>query len=133
MRIVSVMSPARQTLGWRTCSASTRKNSSARALPAPRPTLTACGSSYCPRRPRTPPPTIDLPRNANRGDVVVGTHTDGNLAAEPQSAQAFGLGRNRGLPYGWDRTRIDSTEGARIWTGHGVLAHNLVKISALAP
>jgi hypothetical protein len=30
------------------------------------------------------------------------------------------------------RTRIDSTEGARIWAGHGVLAHNLVKISALA-
>ena len=34
--------------------------------------------------------------------------------------------------YGWDRTRIDSTEGARIWTGHGILAHNLVKIGALA-
>jgi IS5 family transposase len=34
--------------------------------------------------------------------------------------------------YGWDRTRIDGTEGARIWTGHGVLAHNLLKISALA-
>ena len=34
--------------------------------------------------------------------------------------------------YGWDRTRIDNTEGARIWTGHGVLAHNLVKISTLA-
>jgi IS5 family transposase len=34
--------------------------------------------------------------------------------------------------YGWDRTMIDTTEGARIWTGHGVLAHNLVKISALA-
>ena len=34
--------------------------------------------------------------------------------------------------FGWDRTRIDGTEGARIWTGHGVLAHNLVKISALA-
>jgi IS5 family transposase len=33
--------------------------------------------------------------------------------------------------YGWDRTRIDSTEGARIWAGHGVLTHNLVKISAL--
>jgi len=32
--------------------------------------------------------------------------------------------------YGWDRTRIDGTEGARIWTGHGVLAHNLVKIAA---
>ncbi|HEY6425095.1 MAG TPA: ISNCY family transposase [Pseudonocardiaceae bacterium] len=33
--------------------------------------------------------------------------------------------------YGWDRTRIDGTEGAKIWVGHGVLAHNLVKISAL--
>jgi IS5 family transposase len=34
--------------------------------------------------------------------------------------------------YGWDRTRIDGTEGARVWVGHGVLAHNLVKIGALA-
>jgi transposase, IS5 family len=34
--------------------------------------------------------------------------------------------------YGWDRTRIDNTEGTRIWTGHDILAHNLVKISALA-
>ena len=34
--------------------------------------------------------------------------------------------------YGWDRARLDGTEGARIWAGHGVLAHNLVKISALA-
>jgi len=34
--------------------------------------------------------------------------------------------------YGWDRTRIDGTEGAQIWVGHGVLAHNLVKISGLA-
>ena len=34
--------------------------------------------------------------------------------------------------YGWDRTRLDSTEGARTWAGHGVLAHNLVKISTLA-
>jgi IS5 family transposase len=33
--------------------------------------------------------------------------------------------------YGWDRTRIDRTEGTKIWVGHGVLAHNLVKISAL--
>lgn len=35
--------------------------------------------------------------------------------------------------YSWDRTRLDGTEGARTWTGHGVLAHNLVKISALTP
>jgi transposase, IS5 family len=34
--------------------------------------------------------------------------------------------------YGWDRTRLDGTQGARIWAGHGVLTHNLVKISALA-
>lgn len=34
--------------------------------------------------------------------------------------------------YGWDRTRTDGTEGARTWTGYGVLAHNLVKISTLA-
>jgi transposase, IS5 family len=34
--------------------------------------------------------------------------------------------------HGWDRTRLDGTEGARIWTGHAVLAHNLVKISVLA-
>jgi len=34
--------------------------------------------------------------------------------------------------YGWDRTRLDGTRGARTWTGYGVLAHNLVKITALA-
>jgi IS5 family transposase len=34
--------------------------------------------------------------------------------------------------YGWDRTRLDDLTGARIWTGHGILAHNLVKIAALA-
>jgi IS5 family transposase len=34
--------------------------------------------------------------------------------------------------YGWDRSRIDTLEGARIWVGHGVLAHNLIKISTLA-
>jgi hypothetical protein len=34
--------------------------------------------------------------------------------------------------YGWDRTRLDGTQGAAIWCGHGVLAHNLVKIATLA-
>jgi transposase, IS5 family len=34
--------------------------------------------------------------------------------------------------YGWDRTRLDRRHGAAIWCGHGVFAHNLVKISALA-
>ena len=33
--------------------------------------------------------------------------------------------------YGWDRTMIDTTEGARTWIGHGVFAHNLTKIAHL--
>ena len=34
--------------------------------------------------------------------------------------------------YGWDRARLDTTEGARIWTGNGGPDHSLIKISALA-
>jgi len=34
--------------------------------------------------------------------------------------------------YGWDRSRLDGKQGAAIWCGHGVFAHNLVKIAALA-
>ena len=33
--------------------------------------------------------------------------------------------------YGWDCTLMDGIDGARIWCGHGVLAHNLVKTSGL--
>jgi transposase, IS5 family len=33
--------------------------------------------------------------------------------------------------FGWDRTLMDGIDGARIWCGHGVFAHNLVKISGL--
>ena len=33
--------------------------------------------------------------------------------------------------FGWDRTRMDGIAGARIWCGHGVFAHNLIKISGL--
>jgi transposase, IS5 family len=33
---------------------------------------------------------------------------------------------------GWDRTELVGISGARIWCGHGVFAHNLVKIGALA-
>ena len=31
----------------------------------------------------------------------------------------------------WDRTRLDGRAGAAIWCGHGIFAHNLVKIGAL--
>ena len=34
--------------------------------------------------------------------------------------------------YGWDRTLLDGKNGAAIWCGHGMFAHNLVKISVLA-
>jgi IS5 family transposase len=34
--------------------------------------------------------------------------------------------------YGWDRTELTGIHGARTWCGHGVFAHNLVKIVALA-
>jgi transposase, IS5 family len=34
--------------------------------------------------------------------------------------------------YGWNRTELTTIHGARTWCGHGVFAHNLVKISALA-
>lgn len=33
--------------------------------------------------------------------------------------------------HGWNRTRLDTIEGARTWCGHGVLAHNLTKIARL--
>jgi IS5 family transposase len=31
--------------------------------------------------------------------------------------------------YGWDRTRVDSLQGAKTWTGQGVYTHNLTKIA----
>jgi len=34
--------------------------------------------------------------------------------------------------YGWDRTHLDGRQGAAIWCGLGVFAHNLVKIADLA-
>lgn len=34
--------------------------------------------------------------------------------------------------YGWNRTELTTLTGARTWCGHGVFAHNLVKISGLA-
>ena len=34
--------------------------------------------------------------------------------------------------YGWNRTHLTGIHGARTWCGHGIFAHNLVKLSALA-
>jgi IS5 family transposase len=35
--------------------------------------------------------------------------------------------------YACRRTRMDTLAGVRTWTGHGILAHNLVKIAGLIP
>jgi IS5 family transposase len=34
--------------------------------------------------------------------------------------------------YGWARSGMDGRERTAIWCGHGVLAHNLVKVTRLA-
>ena len=34
--------------------------------------------------------------------------------------------------YGWARSGMDGRERTAIWCGHGILAHNLVKITRLA-
>jgi IS5 family transposase len=43
-------------------------------------------------------------------------------------------GRNNHLKrsYSWNRTELTTITGARTWCGHGIFAHNLVKIGALA-
>jgi len=33
--------------------------------------------------------------------------------------------------FGWDRTLMDGIQGAQIWCGYGVFAHNLVKVGGL--
>ena len=35
--------------------------------------------------------------------------------------------------FGLARTRLDTINGARTWCGHGIFAHNLVKIAGLTP
>jgi len=34
--------------------------------------------------------------------------------------------------YGWNRTELTGINGVRTWCGHGVFAHNLVKVGTLA-
>ncbi len=41
-------------------------------------------------------------------------------------------GKREQVSSGWNRTELTTLTGARTWCGHGVFAHNLVKISALA-
>jgi hypothetical protein len=70
-------------------------------------------------------PNRDLRERAPKNIKTLPTHRQ---MANRQRSRSSHLKRG----YGWDRARIDRTEGTRIWPGHDVLAHNLVKISALA-
>ena len=58
---------------------------------------------------------------------------DAGPSAAPSNGEPDAKGRistvKRG--YGWDRTRLDSLEGAKTWTEQGVFTHNLAKIAAL--
>jgi hypothetical protein len=64
--------------------------------------------------------------------------TDGDLPAVDVSDVPVPAGLpvavsgGAGFDHVADRSRIDTTEGVRIWVGHGVWAHDLVKIGTLA-
>jgi hypothetical protein len=53
-------------------------------------------------------------------------------ASDPVGLGRYSQGRIKCLKYrfGWDRTRMDGLQGARIWCGHGYSPH-LVSISGL--
>jgi IS5 family transposase len=75
-----------------------------------------------------PPPTgrnLRLPSSGSAAAPAVCPARSPQTAAEGRISYL-----KRG--YGWDRTRLDSRHGAAIWCGHGVFAHNLIKIGALA-
>lgn len=57
----------------------------------------------------------------------------GQASDEPSSGapEAKAASAPSSVAYGGIAPASTGTEGTRIWTGHGVLAHNLVKISAL--
>ena len=72
------------------------------------------------------PPRADRPRRAarSRTDVPSARWCDGAPAVKDGSAAPNATSDS-------PRTRIDGLAGARTWCGHGIFAHNLVKISGL--
>ena len=80
----------------------------------------ACAPSRSPARPRPQQP-------ARRSSTAAASTGWSSGAPAPRGGSATS---NAG--YGWDRTRLDGRQGAAIWCGHGVFAHNLAKIGALA-
>jgi IS5 family transposase len=75
---------------------------------------------------------VAIPRKGQPGRARQATeHTRGFRRLVKWRTGAEGRISHLKHRYGWDRTLMDGIDGARIWCGHGVLAHNLVKISGL--
>ena len=76
--------------------------------------------------------TSSSPARANPGSRGEPSNT-GRRSAEQVKWRTGCEGRVSSLKrqYGWDRTRIDSLEGARTWAGQGIFTSNLVKIATL--
>jgi transposase, IS5 family len=75
---------------------------------------------------------VAIPRKAQPGPVRRATeHTRGFRELVKWRTGCEGRISHLKHRYGWDRTRMDGIDGARTWCGHGVFAHNLVKISHL--
>jgi len=75
---------------------------------------------------------VAIPRKGQPGPVRRATeHTRGFRELVKWRTGCEGRISHLKHRYGWDRTRMDGIDGARIWCGHGVFAHNLVKISEL--
>ena len=73
-----------------------------------------------PRASKTGPPRREFEhRKAFRDKIKWRTGSEGRINHLKRS-------------YGWNRTELTTLAGARTRCGHGVFAHNLVKISALA-
>ena len=75
---------------------------------------------------------VAIPRKGQPGRARQATeHTRGFRRLVKWRTGAEGRISHLKHRFGWDRTRMDGIDGARIWCGHGVFAHNLVKISGL--
>ena len=93
--------------------------------PARRP---AAGTRGTPTAARSTPPAT--PRRTRTRDVGSAGH--GRRIRARRSARSSDALDILKRGYGWGGTRLDGRNGAASWCGHGVFAHSLVKISALA-
>jgi IS5 family transposase len=70
-----------------------------------------------------------ITRRTGRPPRAVTADRGYGFATVERDLHALGV---RSVAIGWNRTELTGVTGARTWCGHGVFAHDLVKISALA-